>query len=643
MNKNNLVIAEYEQQLRINPQDVATRWKLVKARYEVVTIGDKLLLGRLDMPRIYTDRDAKMVLGGLEGEEKARFLGQIKNLAACQEALIKAEDTDSICDIYLAFDASSSEDAEIAQDIYQALSKEGISVYYEPERRNYGEVDAHRLFALHHAKLLILVGTSVASIRKEATAGAWMRYLNMMERDAAKHILPAYKHMNPKDFPREFSKTQGIDVGRIGSVQAILVPRVLELIGAHDQVIVVKRADGKSVNITNLLNRIEFFLEDGEFEAAHARIINFEKEYGTDFERLHYLKLLEQAKARNQKELALAVNEDLLDSPDYKYLIEKGSPKMKEELLGLEEKKVAYQKEQKEDAYVEAIKKAHVDGKYDKVLMLVKEVKTMRGFSRWADIQGFYQTAKTRVENQKLREEFRKLVGNGKDFYYNQLKEKEPDKYQVLTALTNIPRPDRTTGIWALTGIICLIILLVCRFCPVVDLCMNCLTFGVLACFLCCIITSIREKGLVGAIIKGGFCVVLPIIILVLIINIIYTFIPGLIDVIAWIFGLLTGFPVEVSPYSGIYADYNFDTFRIAFIFAVPVFVFLIRGLKALKIYRRQKSVRQSAEKEYRQLRSSGFLEDFEKREYVELVKRYKEVMGSDWIEPVKITERGRK
>ena len=56
MNKNTLLIAEYEQQLRSNPQDIDIRWKLVQARYEIVTAGNRLLLGRLDMPRIYTDR-----------------------------------------------------------------------------------------------------------------------------------------------------------------------------------------------------------------------------------------------------------------------------------------------------------------------------------------------------------------------------------------------------------------------------------------------------------------------------------------------------------------------------------------------------------------------------------------------------------
>ncbi len=643
MNKNLLLIAEYEQQLRMNPQDIDTRWKLVQARYEVITIGDKLLLGRMDMPRIYTDRDAKLVLEGLEGEEKTRFLGQIKNLAACQEALLKVADTDSACDIYLAFDASSSKDAEIARDIYEALSEKGISVYYEPERKVYSNVDAHRLFALHHSKLLILVGTSPECMERESTAGAWMRYLNIMERDSTKHILPAYKEMNPKDFPGGLSKTQGIDVGRIGSVQAILVPRAMELIGAHDQVIVVKKADGKSVNISNLFNRIELLLEDGEFEAAHERLENIKAEHGTDFEQYHYLKLLEYAQARNQRELALAANEDLFASSHYQYLREKGSPKMKEELLGLAEMKIKYQKEQKEDAYVEEIRNAHVAGDYEKVLTLTDEVKNMQGFSRWADIQGFYQAAKVRVDKQRLQAEFRKLVGDGKKFYLNQLKEKEPAKYQMLSDYDTVPKPNVKTGLLALAGIICLICLVVCRFTPEVGNAENALLIGVFACLFYSIVTRIREDGLVPALIRGFLFTLIPIIVIVILVNLIDVFIPFVTDLLVFVVGLVFGLPVNLSTYSGVYGGYTFDHYRLVIALGIPDLVFTIRGIKAFKVYHGQRSKRQQVEKEYQQLFSSGFLKDFQKKEYNTLVERYKEAMGTDWVEPVEIAKKGRR
>lgn len=642
MNKNTLLIAEYEQQLRSNPQDIDIRWKLVQARYEIVTAGNRLLLGRLDMPRIYTDRDARLVLEGVQGEEKEKFLEQIRMLGASQEAVEKVKNTDSVCDVYLAFDDSSQEDASIAKDIYYGLSAKGISVYYEPEKKLVGDLDAHRLFALQHAKVLILVGTSAECMQKEATAGAWMRYLNRMERDSHIHIVPAYKNMNPKDFPGGLAKIQGIDVGRIGAIQAFLIPRVQELIGGQDQVLIVKKSDGKQVNISNVLSRIEFLLEDGDFALAQERLHKFSEDYGTDYEQYHYLSLLEKVGARNQKELAIAVNEELLASSDYQYLIEKGSPTMKEEMLGLLEKKAKYQKEQKEGNYIEEIRKAHVEGDYAKVLKLANEVKSIQGFSRWADINAYYQAAKLRVEKQNLREEFRKLVGDGKDFYIKQLKEKEPDKYQMLIAPDTVPKLDRKIGLLALTGIICFICLILCRFYPEAEG-LKWVIVGFFVCLFYSIVTKISDDGLVLAIIKGILWMLVPVIVLVLLVNVIDRFAPAIINIIAFVFGVLVGFPVKLSEYMGIYGGYTFDVFRIAFVFSMPNLVFLIRGIKAFKVYRTQRAEYKRVDREYQQLFSSGFIKEFQKKEYAKLVEHYKEVMGSEWVEPLEIVKKGRK
>lgn len=635
MNKNTLLIAEYEQQLRNNPQDIDVRWKLVQARYEIVTVGNRLLLGRMNMPRIYTDRDARLVLEGMQGEARDKFLEQIRMLAASQEAVEKVKDTDAVCDVYLAFDESSKEDASIARDIYYGLSAKGISVYYEPEKTQVGELDAHRLFALQHAKVLILVGTSVDCMQKEATAGAWMRYLNRMERDSHIHILPAYKNMNPKDFPGGLSKIQGIDVGRIGAIQAFLIPRVQELIGGHDQVIIVKKSDGKQVNISNVLSRIEFMLEDGDFELAHDRLEKFAEDYGTDYEQFHYLRLLEQAKARNQKELAYAINESLIASSDYQYLMEKGSKNMKEDLLQLEEMKVKYQKEELEETYVEKIRKEHINGDYEAVLKLVEEVKTMSQFSRWADVQAYYQAAITRVENKKIYDEFRELVGNGKDFYMNQLKKKEPGKYQILKKHGAAGPISKTITQKTLIGLLCLISLLVCRLHPNVDVKSNSLTVGFVICVAYSIVTRIRRDGFLLAILKGGgMTVVIPCVIGVLLVS---TGLARNVDTplgfLVKLSGLLTGFPVmDANGYT-----YAMDYFSLIVICCLPIIVFMIKGIKYGKMLYKITSEQHQQEKEYQQLVSSGFLTQFQQKEYEELVERYRKAVGDRWIEPKKI------
>lgn len=260
MNRNAILMSEYEQRLRQNPHDIETRWNLILTRYEAVYSGDEILLGRMDQKTIYEDQDARIMLNELDGEAKTQFLRQIKQLAECQEAVLKATDTDPRYDVYLAFDPSCALDASIAEEIYRSLETEGISVYYEPVLKLSGLRDGHRLLALQNAKVLLLVGTSKEHMQVTETKGAWMRYLNMMERDTSKHLLPAYRGMRPEDFPQNLSKIQGIDLGRIGSIQAILVPRIKELIHNEPQIIVIRKQDGKKVNVSNILNRISLSL-----------------------------------------------------------------------------------------------------------------------------------------------------------------------------------------------------------------------------------------------------------------------------------------------------------------------------------------------------------------------------------------------
>ena len=628
-------MAEYEQLLRENPQDVDTRWKLVQARYGVVSLGNRLLLGRMDMPRIYTDRDARLVLEGVQGEARDSFLEQIRKLSATQEAVEKVKNTDSVCDVYLAFDESSKEDAQVAKDIYLGLSSKGISVYYEPEKSLVGELDAHRLFALHQAKVLILVGTSAECMQKEATAGAWMRYLDRMDRESNIHILPAYKNMNPKDFPGGLSKIQGIDVGRIGSIQAFLIPRVEELIGGNDQVIIVKKSDGKQVNVLNVLSRIEFMLEDGDFELASERLKKFSEEFGTDYEQFHYLSLLEQAKARNQKELAYGINESLKASSHYQYLINNGSPTMKDDLLKLEELKAKYKKEDLEESYVEKIRKEHINGNYEAVLRLAEEVKKMPQFSRWADVQAYYQAAITRADDKKVCDEFRELVGNGKEFYLNQLKKKEREKYRILKGQEFLEEIKKADVLKAFFGLLCLVGFIIFRVQTDSDLKTNILTVVFIMCVVYSIGTRISRDGFILAVIKGGGLTAgLPIVVSAIIL------VTGVAEsknsplgFLAKLLGTLTGFPYLKED--GI--SYDADIFVEAFICCLPIIVFIIIGIvTGVKLFKKI-SQNHTQKKKYKKLISSGFLPQFQQKEYEELVERYQKAVGDHWIEPTKI------
>ena len=429
MNRKQL-IAECESRLRQNPEDNKMRLNLILLRYGVVMVSDEPLLGRIDEQDIINDFDYRQLIKTADDEEKMKIRTLIRRIYDEQEEVRKVRNSTKPFDVYLAFDTSAQEDTELALEIRNGLNSEGITVYYEPEIPKDRLPDAYRLYALSTAKLMILLSTAKEHLEKPEITGAWKRYLNMMEEDSSRHLLPAYKGMKPEDFPENISKIQGVDLGRIGAVETVLLPRARELTGKEAQIFVVSSETGQKINLTNILDRIELHIEDGRFDVAEKQLRAIESEYGTDYPKAHYLHLLIRYKASGQNDLILKTDQTILSDPDYQYVLDHGSGEVRNSLSNIEALHRDAVINERNAKFVKEIAKAHTDGKYTEILKLADQISSMEGFTRWGDVQGFIDAAKGRVENQRLHDEYVKLIGDGKDFFKKQFAKKYPDKYK---------------------------------------------------------------------------------------------------------------------------------------------------------------------------------------------------------------------
>ena len=429
MNRKQL-IAECESRLRQNPEDIKTRLNLILLRYGVIMVNDEPLLGRIDEQDIINDFDYRQLIKTADDEEKMKIRPLIRKIYDEQEEVRKVRNSTKPFDVYLAFDASAQEDTELAAEIRNSLNAEGITVFYEPDMPKDRLPDAYRLHALSTAKLMILLSTAKDHLTKPEITGAWKRYLNMMEEDSSRHLLPAYKGMKPEDFPDNISKIQGVDLGRIGAVQTVLVPRVRELTGKEAQIIIVNNETGQKVNLTNILNRIELHVEDGRFDVAEKQLRAIESEYGTDYPKAHYLHLLIRYKAAGLNDLILKADNTILNDSDYQYVVANSSGEVRDTLsniAALHQEAVINDRDAK---FVKEISKAHAEGNYTEILKLAEQIPSMEGFRRWGDVQGFIDVAKGRAENQKLHDEYLELIGDGKEYFKKRFAEKHPDQYK---------------------------------------------------------------------------------------------------------------------------------------------------------------------------------------------------------------------
>lgn len=633
MSNKNLVISDLEMQLRQEPHNALLRWQLIKAKYEVVEAGGQVLLGNAALPTIYEDGDARKMMADLDPENKMQILGQIRSLSETQEEYRKAENTDRVCDVYLAFDPNGSEDSAIAEEIYKTLDSSGIATYYEPAMRLVGHPGAHRLFALEHAKVVILIGTDRSHLLVPETEGAWRRCLNMMDRTNGKHLLPAYRGMRPEDFPENLSKIQGIDMGRIGSVQAILLPRVKELLGKEKQAIIITGADGKKVNISSLFTRIRFFLEDSDYAQADSLLKDFSKKHGTEYGEYHLLRMMCDHKVSNDTDLVKVL--DPADPALKKYLSLVDADRAAEVrnlLAGAEE----LIRKDKEAALVEEVRNALNNQNYKEVIRLVDEIKKMPDFRRFGDVEGFYMIASDRLEASEICKEYRDLVGDGSEFYINQLKRKEPEKYTLLTS----ERMDFSMNrgpvfLWLAAGIsiLCMFVSMTADFGEK----MPPYAVAYAVCFAA--LTAARMKkgnSLVGALLKTALtALVIPFAIML-----------GLtaahlidgdghapLDFLYKLIAVITR--AKIEPSSQWRTLEKFVTYGgdIIILTMPAVFCTIIKGVKSFLTTKKQADKAKTFNKKRQEVFS--WMPQFEKQEYQELVEKYKDVVGDQWIEPI--------
>ena len=127
-----------------------------------------------------------------------------------------------------------TEDFQYAQDVYHALDKQGVRVFFAPKSltdvagANY---EAGIYHALHTAKVMLLFCTHADYLTSPWVRSEWTRFLNLIEEDEAtggeseRKIIPLFfDHFNAYDLPQQFlyRSTQGIDMTSFGASQKVL-------------------------------------------------------------------------------------------------------------------------------------------------------------------------------------------------------------------------------------------------------------------------------------------------------------------------------------------------------------------------------------------------------------------------------------
>ena len=182
----------YEQILRENQNDPMAHWMLLLCAYGIEYERGKLIIRRFQYDRVTNNKDYKAAIAYGNQEQKTLFENhgkEIEELRLRIEGIVNAHEGD--VDIFLSYKETDDKTGERTHDSNTAdmlntrlRDDYGYKVFYAPvslEGKS-GELFEPFIFsALHSAKVMIVIGTSIEYLNSVWIKNEWERFLPLAE------------------------------------------------------------------------------------------------------------------------------------------------------------------------------------------------------------------------------------------------------------------------------------------------------------------------------------------------------------------------------------------------------------------------------------------------------------------------------
>ncbi len=287
--------------------DAEAYWSLALCRYGVVYVEDPRTrdmvptVNRMQAKSITADADYRQALECAGAAQRDVIESQAAQIADIQRGISEVAAKDEPYDVFICYKDSDAaggrtEDSVIAGDIYDALRKDGLRVFYSREtlKGMLGSAfEPHIFAALHSARVMVAVGTCREHFESPWVRNEWSRYLALCDEDRDLTFVPAFKGMSAGELPAEFRSIQGQDLSGLGGMQDLIryiegrfeaPERSASYRGAavRGTASVPPRGGSRGshrrepepvpaaslASVESLTQRMDIFIEDGDFEEA---------------------------------------------------------------------------------------------------------------------------------------------------------------------------------------------------------------------------------------------------------------------------------------------------------------------------------------------------------------------------------------
>jgi len=279
-------IQSYENIVNLNGSSAEAHWGLVLSKYGIEyvvdpTSGERIpTCHRMQNESILSNVDYSITLEKAEDNyTRNLYKTEANRIAELQKNILSISNKEAPCDIFICYketaeNGSRTSDSIIAQDLYFALKNEGYHVFFSRvtlEDKLGAQYEPYIFAALNSAKIMLVIGTKQEYFNATWVKNEWSRFLSLTKHDKSRVVIPCYRDMDVYDIPDELSVLQSLDMSKIGFAQDLIR-------GIHKIMNTSKNANANTniamavPGVTQLLDRVEIFLEDGDFIQAREYI-----------------------------------------------------------------------------------------------------------------------------------------------------------------------------------------------------------------------------------------------------------------------------------------------------------------------------------------------------------------------------------
>ena len=275
--------ATYESILELDNEQVEAHWGLILCKYGVEYVDDPKTkkkiptCHRTNFESIFDDIHYKVVKENSYGEALKLYEQEAKTIQDIQKGILEISSKEDPYDIFICYKETDSNgdrthDSVMAEDIYDALIKEGYKVFFSRitlEDKLGTEYEPYIFSALNSAKVMLVVGTSIENLESVWVKNEWSRYLDFMKKDKSKTLIPVYSKMDAYKLPESFAMLQAQNMDKVGAMQ--------DLIRGIKKIMNTKK-ESKETNVTEeMYHQFKERMEDEE-----SSMIGNEKRYATN-------------------------------------------------------------------------------------------------------------------------------------------------------------------------------------------------------------------------------------------------------------------------------------------------------------------------------------------------------------------------